>query len=294
MPTRKTNLRLAIAVVGSLAVGTFGCSSLADVDVKCEKLCLTAPGPTIPGLAALLPAGWDAGFLVDGSLPPIPGLDIPVKSDAGASADGGGDGGLFTAIDAEAGIADFGFAIPDGGLAALLPDAGWPSSVIEQVIPMDYNALLKQVPGIAVGMDADVRLTSLKVIGPIDLGFIDEIAVTIFPGNGGKIGTTASLDPALAAAPVDAGLGDTDGGAGSSCGAAGLLVGSYRRLVSGLGGTTAELQIVNPAVNLFSCLKSAPANFDIQIRIAPGELPSADTPLSVTSCMSAHANVELP
>lgn len=277
MRSGNTTFQFGFVLAGLLAWDAIGCNSLAEVDVKCEKLCLTAPGPTIPGLATFLPAGLDAGLLVD--------------MDAGLPVEG--VVGIFATMSAGSIDAGISVGVPDGGVQAFAIDAGLPPSMIEQMIPMAYNEVLDQLPGIVAGMDADVRLSSLKVTSPMDLGFVDEIEVTLFTGNRGG-GSAASVDGAVSAGSVDASFSGANSDGESPCGAAGLLVASYRRPAAGPSGSSAELTVANPAQNLFSCLKGAPANFRMRLKLAPGELPFTDTPLSMTSCMRVHANAQLP
>ena len=93
---------------------------------------------------------------------------------------------------------------------------------------------------------------------------------------------------------MDAGFGVANGNGESLCGADGLLVASYRRLAPGPSGNSAELMIANPALNLLSCLTGAPANFRVWLKLAPDQLPVADIPLNLRTCMSARANAQLP
>jgi hypothetical protein len=278
------SIQFTFVLTGLLVLSTSGCKSLAEVEVKCEKLCLTEPGPTIPGLTHFLPAsaGWDAGFLVED--------DWPIKSEAVLPVDI--DAGIAT-VDADCIDAEIPTGALDGGQWAFAADAGVSPNLIQQMIPMAYNEVLDQLPGIAAGIDADVRLFSLKVTSPMDLGFVDEIEVTLFAGHSGDAIAT-SVDSAVSTEAIDAGFSVANPDGKSLCGENGLLVASYHRLATDPSGSSAELTIADPALNLFSCLSGAPASFRIQLKLAPGELPDTDTPLSVTSCMSAHAKIELP
>ena len=286
------DFRLAPALAGLLVLGGLGCNSLAEVDVKCGKLCLTALGPTVPGSSGLLPFGIDAGLpaqpdssaSVDASDDAGVEYDAPVASDAALPVDTDGD----ASVDGEAALSP---GVPDGGPPIAALDAGLPVNAVEQVVPMQFNLVLEELPGVLAGLDVDVRLLSIEVTGATDLAFIDAIDIVLFAG---KKASRASGDAEAPAESVDAGLSTVDSDGGLLCDTAGLLVASYSRPSSGAGGTSIVLTVTDPTLNLYSCLKSAHANFDVRVTLAPDALPASDVPLNVTTCVSAHVNAQWP
>jgi hypothetical protein len=286
------DLRLAPALAGLLVLGGLGCNSLAEVDVKCGKLCLTAPGPTVPGSSGLLPFGIDAGLpaqpdsspSVDANYDAGAEHDQPVDSDAARPVDTDGD----APVDGETALAP---GVPDGGPPAAALDAGLPNNVIDQMVPMQFNLVLEELPGVLAGLDVDVRLLSIEVTGATDLAFIDAMDIVLFAG---KKASRASGDAEAPAGSMGAGLGTVGSDGGLLCDTAGLLVASYRSPSSRVGGTSIALTVTDPTLNLYSCLKSAPANFDVRVTLAPDALPASDVPLNVTTCVSAHVNARWP
>lgn len=77
MARSQTGFLLLLGFAGFVSTG---CKSLVEVDVQCPRLCLAAPGPSLPGSASLLPSrfdvdasglpSWDAGTVLDAS--PVP------------------------------------------------------------------------------------------------------------------------------------------------------------------------------------------------------------------------------
>jgi len=69
-------MRLA-CIACSASIFALGCNHLITVDVNCEKVCLTSPGPTIPGLPvanspvgmALFDLGWATSTPVLAAIP---------------------------------------------------------------------------------------------------------------------------------------------------------------------------------------------------------------------------------
>jgi hypothetical protein len=270
------DLRLAPALAVLLVLGALGCNSLAEMDVKCGKLCLTAVGPTVPGSSGLLPVGIDAGLPAQ----PDSSVSVGANDDAGVEYD--------APVDGEAALTP---GVPDGGPATAALDAGLPINVIDQVVPMQFNLVLEELPGVLAGLDVDVRLLSIEVIGATDLAFIDAIDIVLFAG---KKASRANGDAAAPAESVDAGVSTVGSDGSLLCDTAGLPVASYRRPASGAGGTSIALTVTDPTLNLYPCLKSAPANFDLRVTLAPDALPASDVPLNMTTCVNAHVNARWP
>jgi hypothetical protein len=133
-----------------------GCSSAFDMDVECDKLCLAAPGPTIPGISTLAPVALDSGALdPDGGLPAL-----------------------------------------DGGVAGQLEGAvpGNAAPTVEWVAEMSFNDVLKQLPSVAENLSADVRLGSVSLSGTSSLDFIESLEVSLGhgPATSGASGSGAA------------------------------------------------------------------------------------------------------
>lgn len=71
----ETGLLFLLACAGSLWPG---CDHVVQVDIQCPRLCLAAPGPTLPGLGQILPSEFDAAaygsYSLDGGTENAAGL----------------------------------------------------------------------------------------------------------------------------------------------------------------------------------------------------------------------------
>ena len=205
-----------------------GCNPLVKIDVDCQKLCLTAPGPSLPGIPSLQPAGID--------------------------------GAVFS-----------------------IPDADIPSASIEWEAEMKFNEVLKQLPSAAANMSANVRLASVNLTSTTDLSFVDSVDVFLSHGQ----------------ARADSGASTiVDGGSPATlpCKAAGssLRVAYFRSPDAGVGGSTLNLVTVDPALNLFDCMKDDPSKFDVKMTFHPGAYPATTTPLTLSTCIGAQAHASYP
>jgi hypothetical protein len=140
-------MRLA-CIACSASIFALGCNHLITVDVNCEKVCLTSPGPTIPGFTGGQLAGWDGAI-----------------SDLGLGYIDAGLGGY-----------------PGVGVGLSAAEAGIPSIPADWVVEMPFSEILKQLPNAAAGLSADVQLSAVTLNSTTELSFIQ--AVDIFIGHG--------------------------------------------------------------------------------------------------------------
>jgi len=268
-----------LTLVGLVVACTLGCNSLVRIDVDCKKLCLTSPGPTIPGSSSLLPSGLDGATpdlgpsRIDGT---VSETAKPLAHEDGGSAFGL-DGMSSTDVDA--------------GAVLSVPDASIPAPLIEWVAELRFNEVLGQLPSAAAGVSANVRLGAVSLASTTDLEFIDSVDVVLSHGR----------------APVDGGAeGNEEPDAGVDAGESpntppckaagvGLLVAHFRRTDGvGFSGTSISLVVVDPKLNLFDCLKDEPGNFDVKMTLHQGAYPASDAPLSLDTCIAAEADLDFP
>jgi hypothetical protein len=200
------------------------------------------------------------------------------------------DGGTGSGVDGNASSyveAGTRLATLDTGIANSSSDI--PS--LEWVAVMQFNEVLAQLPNSAAGLSAIVRLTSMSLISTADLGFIDTVEVFLSHGSamtdGGVVASSDAQDPGIA-----------DGGSASipSCKVArsSLLVATFRRSETDTSGTSISLVTINPDLNLFDCMKSEPAQFDVRLTPVLGTYPAADTPLTLSTCIGAETHWGYP
>jgi hypothetical protein len=228
-------------------VTSAGCRSLIKIDVDCEKLCLDAPGPTPSAITKLLP---------------------PALQQAAAGWDGG-----VNSVDYLDGLLDGAVA---SGLTAL-PSAQW-------VVQMNFNDVLAQLPNAAVGVSADVRLTSVTLRNTTGLDFVDAVAVTLSHGT-----ATAPLQLASSDDAVDAGSDVGCEMAGSS-----LLVADFRRSEGDATRNQIDLLMTAAELNIFDCIKREPTLFTVKLSPRLATLPAADDPLVLGACVGALTKVSYP
>lgn len=224
-------LRVTVSVLG-LALVHAGCGSAVEVDVECEKLCLAAPGPTIPGVASLAPVVLDGGV---------------VGMDGGALAI---DGGLAGPLDG-------------GGVVMVAPTVEW-------VAELSFNEVLKQLPSAAASLSADVRLRSVSLSSTASLDFVESLEVTLGPG------------------------GNPGGGPGCPTAGTALRIAYFQRAEGAATGSSLDLVLAAPALNLFDCLKDEPSQFHVTLTPRAGSMPTSDVPLALRTCVGAETHVSYP
>jgi hypothetical protein len=232
-------LRVAVAAV-VLLVAHAGCDSAVEVDVKCEKLCLAAPGPTLPGIPALV-------TVVDGGVAGI-------------------DGGV-TALDG---------GVP-GQLGGPLPRSVLPT--VEWVADLSFNEVLKHLPSAAANLSADVRLGSISLTSTSRLDFIESLEVTLSHG--------AATSPAN-------GAGNSAGAPGCRTAGTAIRVAYFQRGEGAATGSSLELVLVDPALNLFDCMKDEPSRFRVTLNPRAGSMNLGDVPLALRTCVGAETHVSYP
>jgi hypothetical protein len=213
-----------------------GCNPAIEIDVDCPRLCLAAPGPTLPGLGSLTPSGIDA--------------------------------------------AAYDLSAFDAGAEAALPETGISSGSVTWSAIMRFNDVLGQLPGAAVDLSLDVRLTTVNLASTTDLSFTDSIRVLLSRQEN-----------------LDGGTGRQGGNPGTSaCRIAGssMLVATYDRQTDEPSGNAITLVNLVSDMNLFECMKDTPAIFWVTMAFRPGSYPALDAPLTLSTCVSATSHVSYP
>jgi hypothetical protein len=249
-----------ILLNGLLAMlASTGCDSLAKIDVDCKRLCLDAPGPTVPALSNPWPSAINAAL---------------------ASWDGGVKG-----IDDLTGLLD-GAAI-DASPSAFTGTWG---------AQLAFNEVLAQLPSAAAGLSADVRLASVALRSTTDLDFIESVEVTMSHETVSK--PSAKSANAVDGGVAGGVAGGVDGGidGGTDCRGAGFVVrvAYFRRIEGASNGRTINLTMVAPDMNLFDCMKDAPTRFSIELSPHLGSVSAVDAPLTLGTCIGAATHLRFP
>jgi len=243
-----------LRLMGCALLVAGGCGPVVKVDIDCKQLCLAAPGPTIPGSSSTL------AYSIDGATP-----------DWGNGVwDGGLDGYL------------------DGAVASNLPENLPSVRDLVWVAEMEFNQVLAQLPSAAVSLSADVRLTSVTLTSTTALDFIESVDVVMSHGTANTEGDAPSSSGTSAAS--------VDSGGGLSCKEAGsvLRVAYFRRNGDVAAGSTIDLVIVEPDLNVFDCIKDEPASFEVTLTPHLGLAPATDAPLSFGTCIGAETHTTFP
>lgn len=189
-------------------------------------------------------------------------------------------------------ISDWANGTWDGGFAGLgsgVSPLGAPvSSMIEWGAEMEFNRVLAQLPSAVASLSAEVRLSSVTVASTTSLDFIDSLEVLM---NRGASSTTRSVaGNSTSATPI------ADGGPGDFCREAGstLRVAYFQRQEDSSPGPTIALVMVNPELNVFDCLKDAPAKFQVKLTPRMGYAPATDAPLTLGTCIGANTHARFP
>jgi hypothetical protein len=193
-------------------------------------------------------------------------------------------------------------------------DGGVPDGLASQPATMEFNVPLAQLSKAVAEVDVEAYLSSLRLMAPADLAFVDSAKIILRAGT-----TDAGVRPADAATtPVtpDAGTVVTppprpaDGGAKpiladdlpgiqtSQClpGKQGAVIATYRKPATAAAsiGRTIDLPPATKDANLWQCLRGAPSKFAVAMTILPAYLPATDTPISLKVCISAKAGASFP
>jgi hypothetical protein len=179
-----------------------------------------------------------------------------------------------------AGAAPYNPSSFDAGTEPALPSAGLFPNSITWDATVRFNEVLGQLPSAEVDLSVDVRLTSLNVASTTDLSFTDSIRVFLSRQEDLDGGTARQVgNNAVAACTV----------AGSS-----MLVATYDRPGDGPSGPAVTLVNLVSDMNLFECLRDAPAIFSVTMGFRPGWYPAIDAPLSLATCVSAQSHASYP
>jgi hypothetical protein len=162
------------------------------------------------------------------------------------------------------------------------------AAILEWDSEMDFNRVLAQLPSAIASLSAEVRLSSVTLSSTTSLEFIDSLEVQM---SSGTSSTTRN-----AAGNSTSGTAIEDGGPGSSCreGGSTLRVAYFQRLEDSSQGQTIALVMVNPGLNMFDCLKDAPAQFKVKLIPRLGYAPATDAPLTLGACIGANTHAKLP
>jgi hypothetical protein len=231
-------------------------------------------------------------------------------------------GGMLAACDGLVGaevecekicITSVGPTIPGSNLPV---DGGVPDGLAAQPAVMEFNVPLAQLSKAVAEIDVEAYLSSLRLMAPADLAFVNSARVIlragttdggVRPADAATTITPASPDAAPAVAPPP---GPVDGGAKPiladdlpgirtrEClpGGPGAVVGTYRKPVPAATsiGRTIDIVPATKEADLFQCLRGAPAKFAVALDVLPAYLPATDTPISLKVCISAKASAVFP
>jgi len=162
-----------------------------------------------------------------------------------------------------------------GGLvASALLDAGAIPSFMEWKSTLRFNDVIAQMPTEVLSISLDVRLNAVKLSSPADLSFITSLLVYLRPAPNPADTTRASQTDCwsqISANPVA----------------------SYTSQLDPSGPTINLVNLV-PEVNLFTCLKTAPADFVVAMQMEPLAYPMGDVPLTLSTCVGARTTASYP
>ncbi len=255
--------------VGILAIALFapGCSPVVKVDVQCDKLCMSSPGPTLPGFSSL-----DAA-VQDGGADPL-------------------DATESTAADADE-VLDATIAAPD--VDRRLPiDAGIqetnPAVAVEWLSILAFNDVLKQMPNGSSSDETKVLLTTLSLDSTENLDFVATVDVFIKRGGKADGPISAKADAADGGVAADTGSGalpcETLGGM--------LSVAHFQPAGEASQGPHLPLGLLSPGLNLFNCVKDDPTEFHVAMTFRPGRHPERETPLVLSTCVRSESHMGFP
>lgn len=242
-----------------LISASIGCGPLVKVDVDCPNLCLSTPGPPLPGVARFYPSGWDAGTSNLGQLLP----NLGEVSDAGVA----------VARKVLEGIAD---ANPGVSLSMVQDD---PFTIVaEWDVEMDFDQILDEVPSSTIDLAANVQLSSIHLTSTEALSFLK--SVEVFMGRRPK-----DLSPSRDAGAASLFCQDMT---------AGMVMARYDRSDATSGASTIEMVTADTDLNLFDCIKDAVLTLTLKMRIPADTYPAEDTPLTLGTCIALQAQASYP
>jgi hypothetical protein len=178
----------------------------------------------------------------------------------------------------------------DAGELPSAADPGLLQNAITWSSAMRFNEVLRQLPNAAIDTSLDVRLGSINVASTTGLSFVDSVRVSL-----SRDWKPLSGDHA-ATAEADAGAAEAVAIGGPGCNTAGsrFLVARYDRETDGISGNTIALVNLAAEMNLFDCMKDAPALFSVSMAFQPGSYPDVDAPLTLSTCVGAQGHASYP
>ena len=73
-----------------------------------------------------------------------------------------------------------------------------------------------------------------------------------------------------------------------------MRIAYFQRSESGAAGASLDLALVDPALNLFDCMKDEPSRFRVTLTPRAGSMPMTDVPLTLRTCVGAETHVSYP
>ena len=161
----------------------------------------------------------------------------------------------------------------DGGVVPV-PDAAAMPSSIDWEATLRFNDVVAQLPSGVLDISLDVRLTSVTLSSVLDLAFIT--GMRVFLGR-----------PKTATADGGRSLPECWSRISTS------PIAVYGRPIAPSGAAISLVNLV-PEINLYNCLKDAPARFLVAMDIEPLSYPTSDVPLTLSTCVSAQTTASYP
>jgi hypothetical protein len=250
-----------VLVSVSVPVLLSACDPVVKIDVQCDKLCIAAPGPTLPGFSLLDASAQDAGTMA------MDGPDVAV-----AGLDGAIDSSIAEPVNDQDAPID---AYPAPSIAV---------ATVEWTSVLGFNDVLKQMPNGSSDNETKVLLTTVSLVSTESLDFVDTVDVSISrnrKADGGSSGGR-QLDASVAGSLAC----ETVGGR--------LYVAHFQRVGEAALGNKLPLTLVAPDLNIFDCLKDDPTEFHVAMTFRNGQHPTRETPLTLSACVRTESHMGRP
>ena len=257
-----------VLVSVSVPVLLSACDPVVKIDVQCDKLCIAAPGPTLPGFSLLDASVEDAGTMaLDGPDVAVAVLDVAV-----AGLDGAIDSSIAEPVNDPVAPID---AYPAPSIAV---------ATVEWTSVLGFNDVLRQMPNGSSDNETKVLLTTVSLVSTESLDFVDTVDVSISrnrKADGGSSGGRR-LDASAASSLAC----ETVGGR--------LYVAHFQRVGEAALGNKLPLALVAPDLNIFDCLKDDPTEFHVAMTFRNGQHPTRETPLTLSACVRTESHMGRP
>jgi hypothetical protein len=154
---------------------------------------------------------------------------------------------------------------------------GQAAPAIEWTTELPFHRLLDQLPSLANGITAEVRMVALELSSPVDLDFVDRLEVDLSqgtrPGDGGG--------------SADTGLACTSPGVA-------MPLATYQAPLVPVATPVLPLALDEPGLNLFDCLKREKTTLHFRLIPRVGATPARDAPLAMRACIGAAVHTRFP